>query len=113
MAFCWPVSPFWWPLTPFWLWPQARTALVASGIWGLHLGMMSGLLSAEVAATVPDEIRATAFGVFNFGTGIALMLASGIAGVVWEVFSPEATFWLGGGLSLVALAWGLGLRRKV
>lgn len=89
------------------------TALVASGIWGLHLGMMSGLLSAEVAATVPDEIRATAFGVFNFGTGIALMLASGIAGVVWEVFSPEATFWLGGGLSLVALAWGLGLRRKV
>jgi len=88
------------------------TALVASGIWGLHLGMMSGLLSAEVAATVPDDIRATAFGVFNFGTGIALMFASGIAGVVWEVFGPEATFWLGGGLSVVALGLGLGLRRK-
>ncbi len=86
--------------------------VVASGIWGLHLGMMSGLLSAEVAATVPDDIRATAFGVFNFGTGIALMLASGIAGVVWEVFSPEATFWLGGGLSVLALALGAGLHRK-
>ena len=76
------------------------------------VSLTAAAVSAEVAATVPDDIRATAFGVFNFGTGIALMFASGIAGVVWEVFGPEATFWLGGGLSVVALGLGLGLRRK-
>jgi MFS family permease len=87
-------------------------ALVASGIWGLHLGMMSGLLAAEIAATVPDEIRGTAFGVFNFGTGVALILASSVAGLVWEWIGPAATFWLGGGLSLGALALGLAWRPK-
>jgi predicted MFS family arabinose efflux permease len=87
-------------------------ALIASGIWGLHLGMISGLLAAEVAATVPDEIRGTAFGVFNFGTGVALILASSVAGLVWEMVGPSATFWLGGGLSLGALVLGLVLRPK-
>ncbi len=44
---------------------------IASGvlIWGLHMGFAQGLLSALVAETVPEELRGTAFGMFNLVTG--------------------------------------------
>ncbi len=62
------------------------------GLWGLHLGVSQGLLSALVAETAPMQLRGTGFGVFNLVNGLTLLLASLIAGVVWQHFGPAATF---------------------
>ncbi len=44
------------------------------------MGLTQGLLAALVADTAPDNLRGTAFGVFNLVSGIAMLLASVIAG---------------------------------
>lgn len=71
-------------------------------LWGLFMGLTQGLLSALVADTAPTDLRGTAFGVFNLVTGGALLLASTLAGALWERFGPAATF--GAGAALAALA---------
>lgn len=71
-------------------------------LWGLHMGMTQGLLAAIIADTVPAELRGTAFGVFHFVTGLVLLLASVLAGLLWSVVGPSATFLAGAGFTLLA-----------
>ena len=78
------------------------TMLVGVAIWGLHMGFTQGLFSALVADASSAEQRGTAFGVFNFVTGIALLAASALAGELWDRFGPRATFVSGGALTLAA-----------
>jgi MFS family permease len=82
--------------------------LVGVGVvlWGLHMGFTQGLLSALVADTAPSDLRGTAFGMFNLVTGVALLLASALAGYLWQAFGPSMTFFAGAalaGLSLLGL----------
>ena len=77
--------------------------LVGVAFWGLHLGLTQGLLATLVADTVPAHLRGTAFGLFNFAGGLALLAASIIAGALWDSFGPQATFLAGAGLSALAL----------
>lgn len=72
-------------------------------LWGLHLGLSEGLFRALVADTVPEELRGTGYGVFNLVSGVALLLASVIAGAFWQVLGPAATFAAGAGFAAVAL----------
>jgi len=72
-------------------------------LWGLHLGMTQGLLATMVAATAPAHLRGTAFGFFNLASGIAMLVASVLAGLLWEQFGPGATFYAGAMFSLAAL----------
>lgn len=82
---------------------QGLAALgVGVALWGLHMGLTQGLLSALVAGAVPAELRGTAFGMFNLITGIALLLASVIAGALWQGFGPQATFLAGAGFAVLA-----------
>ena len=67
------------------------------------MGLTQGLLSKLVADTAPDQLRGTAFGVFNLVSGVALLLASGIAGGLWSLFGASLTFITGGSFALVAL----------
>jgi MFS family permease len=86
--------------------PNLPLVMVGIALWGLHMGVTQGLLSALVADEAPQHLRATAFGVFNFASGIALLLASVIAGVLWEQIGPSATFIAGAvftALGLLAL----------
>lgn len=85
-------------------------ALLAVGVvlWGLHMGFSQGLLGAMVAETTAEPVRGTGFGVFNLISGLALLLASVIAGALWALGGPSATFLAGAGLTLVALS-GLAL----
>ncbi len=89
-------------------WAQSvMVALVGIALWGLHMGMTQGLLSAMVAGAAPRDLRGSAFGVFYFLSGVAALLASLMAGALWKFFGPAATFFTGAGLSgaaLVALA---------
>jgi MFS family permease len=73
-------------------------------LWGVHMGLTQGLLSALVAATAPAEARGTAFGVFNLVTGVVLVVASLLAGWLWQVHGPAATFYAGAAFTAVALA---------
>jgi hypothetical protein len=79
---------------------------VAAGValWGLHLGLTQGLLSALVADAAPAGARGTAFGLYNLVSGLALLIASLLAGELWSRIGPEATFIAGGGFALLALA---------
>ncbi len=71
-------------------------------LWGLHMGMTQGLLATIIADTVPAELRGTAFGVFHFVTGLMLLLASVLAGLLWSTVGPSATFLAGAGFTLLA-----------
>ena len=82
--------------------------LVGVALWGVHMGMTQGLLATMVAATAPADLRGTAYGFFNLMSGIALLLASGLAGLVWDQLGAAFTFYSGAifcVLALIALAW--------
>jgi MFS family permease len=85
-------------------------------LWGLHMGLTQGLLSALVADTAPSALRGTAFGYFNLFTGLAMLAASVIAGALWDAYGPVGTFLAGLGFALAALvgllAFGKGLARE-
>src|SRR5450631_1339991 len=69
------------------------------GLWGLHLGFSQGLLSALVADTAPEDLRGTAFGLFNLLSGGALLVASVLAGWLWQSFGATSTFIAGAAFS--------------
>ena len=74
-----------------------------AALWGLHMGLTQGLLAALVAAAAPADLRGTAFGVYNLVCGVALLLASALAGWLWDAFGPAETFFAGALLTAVAL----------
>jgi MFS family permease len=76
--------------------------LAGAGLWGLHMALTQGLLAALVAATAPADLRGTAYGVFNLASGVALLVASTLAGSLWQAIGPAATFLTGAGLTFVA-----------
>ncbi|MBU1138964.1 MAG: MFS transporter [Proteobacteria bacterium] len=73
-----------------------------AALWGLHMAFTQGLLSKLIADTAPTELRGTGFGIFNLVSGIALLLASVIAGYLWSIFGASATFLAGAGFAVVA-----------
>jgi predicted MFS family arabinose efflux permease len=78
------------------------------GLWGVHMALTQGLLATMVAASAPPALRGTAFGMFNLAGGIALLLASGLAGLLWDRLGAASTFLAGAAfsaLALAALAW--------
>lgn len=76
---------------------------IGVALWGLHMGFTQGLLATLIAETAPAELRGTAFGMFNLVTGLALLLASVIAGALWDMAGPQATFFAGAAFTLVTL----------
>lgn len=79
------------------------TLLAGVALWGIHMGMTQGLLAAMVAHAAPPELRGTAFGMFNLMSGIALLLASAGAGVLWEMLGAASTFYAGAIICVVTL----------
>jgi MFS family permease len=90
------------------------TSLVAFAagtvLWGLHMGFTQGLLAALVADAAGPEQRGTAFGVFNFVTGLALLAASVLAGLLWDSAGPRLTFLAGAALTAAAGGVAITLR---
>ncbi len=81
-------------------------------LWGLHMGLTQGLLSAFVAATAPADLRGTAFGAFHLACGVAVLVASTGAGLLWDAHGGGATFLAGAAASILALA-ALPLLRRI
>ncbi|WP_322066533.1 MFS transporter [Burkholderia ubonensis] len=83
---------------------DAATVLTGVAVWGLHMGFTQGILAAMVADTAPAEWRGTAFGLFNLASGAAMLLASAIAGWIWQRFGAPAMFFTGAAIVVVPLA---------
>ncbi|MCY7387895.1 MAG: MFS transporter [Burkholderiales bacterium] len=81
-----------------WMWMSIGIVL-----WGLHLGLTQGLLATMVADTAPEDLRGTAYGFFNLVSGVALLVASGLAGLIWDRLGASFTFLAGTFFCIVAL----------
>ena len=88
-------------------WP---VLLVGVALWGVHMGMTQGLLAAMVADTAPADLRGTAYGFFNLLSGVAMLVSSAIAGLLWDGFGSAFTFYAGAGFATLALLVMLGFR---
>jgi len=84
---------------------SADTPIVIAGValWGVHVGMTQGLLAKMVADTAPADLRGTAYGFFNLVGGIAMLFASILAGLLWDNYGAEFTFFAGAGFCVIAL----------
>lgn len=85
---------------------------VGVALWGLHMGFTQGLLATLVADTAPPELRGTAYGIFNLLIGLALLVASVLAGELWDSVGSQATFLAGAAFTALALA-GLAATRRI
>jgi MFS family permease len=91
----------------------SRTLFFAGVVlWGVHMGLTQGLLSTLVADAAPGDLRGTAFGVFHLVSGVAMLLASVIAGVLWDAFGAAWTFYAGAAFTALALLGLLAVRRS-
>jgi MFS family permease len=88
----------------------SAAVMAGTALWGLHMGLTQGLLAAMISAAAPADLRATAFGFFNLLSGLALLLASALAGWLWDRFGPAETFFAGAVLAAIALLSLLALR---
>ena len=82
--------------------------LLGVALWGVHMGMTQGLLATMVANTAPADLRGTAYGFFNLMSGLAMLLASVLAGLLWDQLGAAFTFYAGAGfcvIALLGLAW--------
>src|SRR5689334_4272008 len=77
--------------------------LMGVGLWGLHMGMTQGLLAAMIADTVPADLRGTAYGFFNLASGVAMLMASMLAGFLWDQLGAPFTFYAGAAFCATAL----------
>lgn len=83
--------------------PGVAGAFVGIALWGVHMAATQGLFAKLVADRSPPELRGSAYGIFNLVTGLALLAASVIAGLVWDASGPAATFLVGAGCAIIAL----------
>jgi MFS family permease len=88
---------------------DGRGAILAGvALWGVHMGMTQGLLATMVADTAPADLRGTAYGVFSLVSGVAMLAASSLAGLLWDRLGASSTFHAGAvfcAIALVGLAW--------
>jgi MFS family permease len=85
---------------------------VGIGLWGLHMGLTQGVLSALIAGAAPTRLRGTAFGLFGLVSGVATLVASAVAGVLWDKIGPAATFEAGAAFAALAFLAFVTLRGR-
>jgi MFS family permease len=95
--------------------PTIPFLMLGVALWGLHMALTQGLFASLVVDVVPDDLRGTAFGLFNFAGGLAMLVASVLAGGLWGAYGPAATFLAGAaftGLAMIGLVFVLRLVRR-
>ncbi|HZW25817.1 MAG TPA: MFS transporter [Gallionella sp.] len=84
------------------------TVLLGVALWGVHMGITQGLLARMVADTAPVDLRGTAYGFFNLMSGIAMLVSSVLAGLLWDRLGASFTFYAGAAfcaLAMFGLLW--------
>jgi len=84
------------------------TVLAGVALWGVHLGITQGLLARMVADVTPADLRGTGYGFFNLMSGLAMLVASVLAGLLWDRLGAAFTFYAGAMFCIIAaigLVW--------
>lgn len=79
------------------------TMMLGVALWGLHMGFSQGILASLVADTAPLDLKGTAFGIFNLVSGVCMLIASVLAGAIWQGMGSVNTFLAGALLAATAL----------
>ena len=77
--------------------------IIGALLWGLHMGFTEGVFAAMVANSAPKDLRGSAFGIFNMLRGLVLLVASVVAGLLWDHVGPQATFGFGSALAVLTV----------
>ena len=78
--------------------------IIGVTLWGAHMALTQGIFSRMIADSAPEHLRATSFGAFWFVSGVAGLLASLAAGLLWDRDGSSATFLASAGAAAVAMA---------
>lgn len=70
--------------------------------YGLYAALTEGVVRALIANVVAPDVKATALGLFSMFTGLLALVASLLAGWMWDNLSSDAPFYLGAALTFVA-----------
>ena len=71
-------------------------------LYGLYTAMITGVERAYIAEISPSDLKGTMLGLHSTLVGIALLPASLIAGVLWDLFGAVVPFIFGSSLALLA-----------
>ncbi len=71
--------------------------------YGLYMGSTDGVGKALVVDLVPPEFKGTAIGMLGTVSGISILLASSVAGYLWDRVGPSGTFIYGAAGAAVAI----------
>lgn len=82
---------------------SVMTMMLGVVLWGLHMGFSQGILASLVADKAPAELKGTAFGIFNVVSGLCMLIASVLAGWLWQSIGSDSTFLTGALLATTAL----------
>jgi len=87
-----------------WLAEAASVWAVGFGVilWGAHMALTQGIFARMIADAAPEAERATSFGAFFFVSGVAALLASLGAGLLWDRGGPADTFMAAAGVAALA-----------
>ncbi len=80
-----------------WVWPLLMA-------YGASVALTEGVARAFVVDLVPVADRATALGIYTGAMGAMILLASVLAGALWDAVGPRAPFFLGAGTGAAASA---------
>ncbi|NCN88637.1 MAG: MFS transporter [Gallionella sp.] len=80
------------------------TVLAGVALWGVHMGITQGLLARMVADVTPADLRGTGYGFFNLMSGLAMLVASVLAGLLWDRLGAAYTFYAGAMFCVIAAA---------
>jgi len=88
------------------------TVMAGIAVWGVHMGLTEGLIAALTADYAAKELRGTAFGIINLARGVMALIASALAGGLWSIYGPIATFGTGAGLAALSGLLALAMRSR-
>jgi MFS family permease len=71
-------------------------------IYGLYEALTEGIGKAYVVDLVPSNKRATALGIYQAATGIMMLFASIIAGLLWDILGAPVPFIFGGSMAVLS-----------
>jgi hypothetical protein len=69
----------------------------------MQMAVTQGLLSASVADAAPEQLRGTAFGIFELAGGAATFAASAAAGALWMLGGSGLTFGMSAAVATAVL----------
>lgn len=66
------------------------------------MGVSEGQQRAFVATLLPDNAKGTGYGVYHTVIGLITLPSSFIAGLLWDMKGPQATFLFGTATAIIA-----------